>query len=963
MDLSVGTKRLTNRKRAIPASGAAPLPSALSSTPSTTINKARKPVAPAILPANLSTPILGGEANFAQEMQTPNTSDMLIKTTFKEREQVSAKALRQRQQLPEFQIQDVSFTLFSSEELEQQAVFEVKNTNDEGVFSVNDPRSGTVEANIPCSTCHLDNLECPGHYGIIRLNEKIIHPSFRRETIYILMSVCNSCGGLLLPVDTIKEKGFLSLTGKARLKAIATASEKVPCRKHVHTSSNKEAEHNDAEGVLAMCIPNPVYKITKVKETGKIYYSTDEKAKMENIKSIDEVEMILDSISQEDAAVLGFGNESHPRRFIMKNVPVIPICARPPVMQDGVKMSDDITTIYQDIVKANTKLGTDLKEDEREKEIKNVIFRVEHLINNTDQKYRQGSKKVYNSIKERIQGKEAVIRGSIMGKRVNYSARTVLGPEVNIKFGQIRIPEIMAPYLTQHETVTPENINRLTSLLRQGKLTHVIPISGRRAGRMVKVNDTISKEHNLVLGDQVDRWLENGDYVVFNRQPTLHKFGMMGYEVVLGKPLTIGLHLGATRQHNADFDGDEGALHVGHSEEANKEIAGIMAISCNIMNAQNNTNIAGVVFDALVGAYILSLDDTTVDRGTFGNLVLFLEDNSSLATLNERLEKYKVRKDSGKALLSVLFPPDFYYKKGETVIREGILVSGVLDKDSIGASGGSIIQAMYKDYGRERTVDFLSDIYRMGREYMDTHGFSVGLDDCFLQGKDPQKVIEYEVQRASMLVKSMGAKLTDPLEEERREKQIKAYLDTAKGMGARISKENLSESNSFNIMAKSGAKGSVFNIAQITGILGQQFLMGERIPETLSGGKRALHYFPENSLDPEARGFVKNSFLTGLTPAEYFFHLSSSRHAVSESSNKVSDTGSIHHRIVKSLEDEKVYEDGSVRNAFGVILEFAYGEDGFDASMLESVKTSSGQFTSFINLQRAAGRINQKFGF
>lgn len=961
MDLSVGTKRLTNRKRAIPASQ---MPSLNPNQPRQL--QPRRPVVSAVLPPNLPTPILGGDPSFLnlqQSLQTPQMEDTLVKTSFRDREKMAERSLKQRQLLQEFEIQDISFTLFSHEELEQQAVFEVRNSNDEGIHSVNDPRSGTVEASTSCATCHLDNLECPGHFGIIKLNEKIIHPSFRRETIYILMSVCNSCGGLLLPVDTIKEKGFFSLTGKARLKAIAKASEKVPCRRHVHLSNKEEKERNVDEGQIAMCIPNPFYKITKVKETGKIYYSTDDKSKVENIKSIEDIEMILDSITQEDAAILGFGNESHPRRFIMKSVPVIPICARPPVMQDGVKMSDDLTTIYIDIVKANNELANDLKEDEREKHIKNLNFRIEHMINNTDQQYKQGSKKVYNSIKERIQGKEALIRGSLMGKRVNYSARTVLGPEVNIKFGQIRIPEIMAPYLTQHETVTPENLNRLTYLLRQGKITHIIPISGRGAGRMVKVNERLRKEHHLSLGDQVDRWLDNGDYVVFNRQPTLHKFGMMGYEVVLGKPLTIGLHLGATRQHNADFDGDEGALHVGHSEEANREIAGLMAISCNIMNAQNNTNIAGVVFDALTGAYLLSLDDTTVDRGTFGNLVLFLEDNTSLATLNQRLEKYNVRKDSGKALLSVLFPPDFYYRKGETLIREGILVSGVLDKDNIGASGGSIIQALYKDYGRERTVDFLTDIYRVGREYMDTHGFSVGLDDCFLQGKDPQKVIEYEVQRASMLVKSMGAKLSDPLEEERREKQIKAYLDTAKGMGARISKENLSPTNAFNIMAKSGAKGSVFNIAQITGILGQQFLMGERIPETLSDGSRALHYFPPNSLDPEARGFIKNSFLTGLTPAEYFFHLASSRNAVSESSNKVSDTGSIHHRIVKSLEDEKVYEDGSVRNAFGIILEFTYGEDGFDAAMLESVETSSGRFASFINLRRVAGRINQKYGF
>ena len=160
--------------------------------------------------------------------------------------------------------------------------------------------------------------------------------------------------------------------------------------------------------------------------------------------------------------------------------------------------------------------------------------------------------KVYFSLKERIQGKEALIRNALMGKRVNFSGRTVLGPDPSLKFGQIRIPRDMAPFLTQHEIITPENIKKMTALLRTGKITYIIPFGGRLEGKRFKVNEKHQKEHVLVLGDEVDRWLSDGDYVVFNRQPTLQKQGMMGYEVVLGAPLTVGLHLGYTKQHNAD---------------------------------------------------------------------------------------------------------------------------------------------------------------------------------------------------------------------------------------------------------------------------------------------------------------------------------------------------------------------------------------------------------------------------
>ena len=411
------------------------------------------------------------------------------------------------------------------------------------------------------------------------------------------------------------------------------------------------------------------------------------------------------------------------------------------------------------------------------------------------------------------------------------------------------------------------------------------------------------------------------------------------------------------------FDGDEGNLFAPQSEDARREVAGLMAAACNIMTGQTNSNIAGVVFDALSGSYILSLPETVVDERVFMEIRMVMEDQSTFDTLNARLDKYRVPWNSGRALLSSLFPEDFYYNARDTVIREGILISGTLNKDNIGSNDKSIIQAIYKDYGQERTIMFLTDIYRAAGYYLDTHGFSVDMADCFLQGKDPQKTIEYEVQRAKMLVKAMGAPLEDPLEEERREKQIRAYLDTAKNFGAKISKENLADDNSFNIMARSGAKGSVTNISQITGILGQTFAYGERMPLSMSGGTRASPYFRENDLDPTARGLIVNSYLSGLTPAELFFGLAGARQGVVDSTNKVAVVGTIHRQVTKALEDIKVADDGSVRNSVGVIFQYSYAEDNFSADMIEGVKTSSGMFTSFIDLQRTVGRINTKFGF
>lgn len=882
------TKRLTRRKRGQRA------------------GPQRKQVVPAATQPGLSPPVYGCPTNiFEGTFLAKAPEDLGIRVTKQEKEILLAQARKRIKDLPTLMIERISYTIFSHEELLEKAMFKVTKTDDEGLHTVNDFRGGVVNDDELCPTCTSDNLECPGHFGIIVLNQQIIHPLFRREVIDVLTSVCNSCGGLLLSRDTLEEKGILRLSGSKRLRALAEASKKLHCRR----------SHENMSAGVAGCIPNPVYKASKVKEVGRIFYSYDgKKGTADNLRTVEEVEQILDAITQEDAELMGFSGQSHPRRFIMKSLPVIPICARAPVFQDGMVLKDDITSMYQDIVRYNQELlNPELQADEKKREdvVKVLIFAIEHLIDNADAKYRQGRMKPYRDIKGRVQGKEAIIRNLIQGKRVNFSARTVLGPDPNLKFGQIRIPRIWAPYLTFPEIVSPSNIGRLTRLFRAGQVTHITPGAGKYEGRRLKVNDRIQKEHQLAFGDTVDRWLQTGDqftphsYVAFNRQPTLHKQSIMGYEVVLGDAMTIGLHLAYTPPHNADFDGDEGTVHAPQSNEAMLELALLMNVKNCIMNAQNNKNIIGVVYDALTGAYLLTQPETFVANDVFMNIVSFLENADGRETLYERLDRYHIPRNSGRALFSAILPEDFYYRKNDVLIRDGILVSGVISKDHLGSSHGSIIQVLMKDYGQDVTINFLTDVYNVMREWLDVRGFSVGLDDCFLTGTDSDKLIQYEVQRAKMLVRSMGWKMTDPLEEERREKQIIAYLNTAKGLGARISEENLPPDNAFNVMAKSGSKGSTFNIAQITGILGQQFVQGQRMPETISGGRRALPYFPEDSLDPAARGFVSNSFLTGLTPAEMFFHQAGGREGLTDTAVK-SVTGDTPIVIIENGEPKRV---------------------------------------------------------
>lgn len=479
--------------------------------------------------------------------------DLNQHVTTQQRQQMLAQAQQREEELPTLVIERSFITLYSYEELKQLAVCSVTNTESEGMNSINDPRMGVTRNNMLCASCHKDNIECPGHLGMIEFHKRypLYHPMFMRDIIRVLTCVCNSCGGLLLTSDEIKERKLDRYSGVRRLELLEAACEGLQCR-----TERFPKDYPRPAGVMR-CLPNPTYIASKLKDTHQICYQYKGREKREkkdscDVKQILEVAEILRAISPEDAELMGFKNGSHPSRMILRALPVIPPIARPPVIQNGEEMIDDLTQMYIHIIRLKIKLEQDRDETERKDTIAQLFRYVSHFIDNTDGTMGQGRHKVYKSIKERIQGKEEAIRGSLMGKRVNYSGRTVISPDPSLKFGQMRIPKAMAPVLTVNVVVAQFNRKEMQDLLAEGKITYITPIGGKFPGRRRQVLES-NRNMILQLGDKVERWLRNGDYILFNRQPTIHKQGIMGYEVVLGDELTIGLHLSYTTPHNADF--------------------------------------------------------------------------------------------------------------------------------------------------------------------------------------------------------------------------------------------------------------------------------------------------------------------------------------------------------------------------------------------------------------------------
>jgi len=722
--------------------------------------------------------------------------------------------------------------------------------------------------------------------------------------------------------------------------------------------------------------------------------------KIDNYK--DEIKLLISSEQKNNISKINsLIFSSHPRDLIMKGILVIPRIARPRIFRKGVYIHSSTSTFYLKILKqlellseieleirrgfsnserihrrrTQRKYGRkpmtahedlDYSLNNLYVHIRNLIFEKKH-----DKSYSKNDKPEPLSIYQLIQGKTALIRQGMMGKVVSYCGRTVAGPDSSLKFGQIRIPEVWAPILTKKITVTSFNKNYLIKLLSndnlaERKITH---ITRKNTGIIKKLTN---RNYNLKIGDIVNRWLENGDRITVNRQPTLQKQSMMKYEVVLGKELTIGLHLSYTTPMNADFDGDEVNAWDPQDFEVEAESEIIMNVKNNIMSVGQNRPSMGLVMNSVTASYLISKLNYIVDHGVFEELYNLIIPNEAMITLSSRLKNYGINPFSGDAILSALFPEKFYYNQKGVLIINGILISGRLKKSSVGASSRSVIQDLYKNTNKDIVVDFFTNASWILNKWMIERGFSVGLLDMInlYLDKDSQteedknlKVLKTELANIYNVLETLATKLSDPIEESFRQKQITNLSNVTTGIGIKLANDALTPDNSIAVMTEKGAgtKGAVANIGQMMGAVGQQFLYGERMPMSITGGTRALPTFDENETNPEAHGFIPTSFFTGLNPESLFFLQAGGRPSLLDTALKTQDTGSMQHKMIKAFENIIIANDGSIRNSLGYIFSPMYN-NGYDVSEMLMIDDKL-EFSSFIDIKSLADELNIENGW
>lgn len=880
----------------------------------------------------------------------------------------------------------VQFGVFSPEEILRRSVVEVKHPDVfESASSTNpkveglmDPRMGPIDLNVPCKTCDLEIEGCPGHFGHIGLERPVYHPGFMEIMLKIFRCVCHDCGRLLVYPKEIPEDAGLS-----EIEKIIKNKKK----KYSRCGSIYDKEKDDKDFEEWAAGGCKAYQRSYIKDNLKFFYKDDKKpddddegddkgkpkmdAAAKKKKKDEKPELtakaaldILEKITDSDAKKLGFVDPHlcKPSSLIIQIFPVSPPTVRPSLVMDGSKRGeDDLTFKLAEIVKANNNVRAHVKKgsttDKIMAEVELLQYHVATYINNDFPSVgisQQRSHRAIKSIYQRLVGKEGRLRGNLMGKRVDFTARTVAGPDPNISICELCIPDTIAKKLTYPEIVNDLNIQKMYEYIQNG------PNQYPGATKIIKANgDEIDLRYSpgfieLEIGDTVERHLQNGDVGILNRQPTLHKMSMMGHRLRVMPYSTFRLNLAITTPYNADFDGDELNLHVPQSFYTRSEIQNLFMVQSQIISPKNSGPVIGIIQDSLLSASLLSRRNTFIDEEMLMQISMYLNDDWDGEFPKPAIVRPK-KLWTGKQVFSLLLPRTLsVFKKSkihrgkfnptlelypqlkeDTVvyIKRGELLSGILDKNTLGTSGGSLIHIIFNDYGPDRVRDFLDQVQRICNYWILHTGFSVGISDCLLDQKEQRDYInelkEMGIQKANNLLENQFKQKDQDKLEENINKILNEYTNNA----AQYVQKNISKANSFRAMSDAGSKGNHINISSITINVGQQNNFGKRIGMTYNN--RTLPHFKIGDQGPAARGFVATSYYEGLKPYEVFFHTVGGREGLIDTAIKTADTGYTMRRLVKAMENFIVCYDHTVRNESGLIVQFEYGEDGVDPCKLE----------------------------
>jgi len=850
-------------------------------------------------------------------------------------------------------IRSIKFGILSPEEIRKMSVVNIvtADTYDEDGLPIDgglmDRRLGVIEPGQKCQTCGNRVGQCPGHFGHIELARPVVHAGFAKTIFIILKSTCWNCGRILLSKEDYEKYSKLMKKYKERWPHLVY----------------RLAEKIIKKAKLQECpyCGRKQYKIKFEKPT--TYYEEHPEG---NIKiSPSEVRTRLEKIPDSDVELLGLDPKvARPEWMVLTVLPVPPSSVRPSItLESGVRSEDDLTHKLVDIIRINERLKENIDAGAPQLIIEDLWELLQyHVTTYFDNETsgippaRHRSGRPLRTIAQRLKGKEGRFRSNLSGKRVDFSARTVISPDPYLSINEVGVPINVAKILTIPERVTKLNIQEMKKLVENGPDIHpganyIIRPDGKRIDlRFPKDRKAIAD--SLDVGYIVERHIRDGDIVLFNRQPSLHRMSIMAHKVKVLPYKTFRLNLCVCPPYNADFDGDEMNLHVPQSEEARAEALILMLVQEQILSPRYGGPIIGAIQDYITGAFLLTRKNTLLKREEAAQLLINAGYEGELPppAIKEPEELW-----TGKQLVSLFLPKDFnftgkanicnkcdYCKKEEcpydayVIVRNGVLISGVLDKKTIGAGQPeSLLHRLVKDYGTDVAREFMDKAFKLFLAFIDGKGFTIGIDEEELPSEAKERIraiIEEAEQKTTKLVQIYNEGLLERLPgrtlEETLETKIMQVLEEAREKAGEIASQYLGENNSALIMARTGARGSLMNLAHMMACVGQQSIRGERINRGYYN--RTLPHFKPGDLGARAHGFVYSSYKDRLNPIEFFFHSMGGREGLVDTAVRTSQSGYMQRRLINALQDLRAEYDGTIRTTNGLIVQFKYGEDGVD---------------------------------
>lgn len=815
-----------------------------------------------------------------------------------------------------------------------------------------DKRLGVVGRIQECKTCGETPLKCPGHFGHIKLMEPVFHMGYISYVKNILSCICIRCTRLLVHKNENEiEKLLKNKNEKQRYADIKSLTKNI-------TNCTR--------------CGSPAHKISIDKKYGNVFIlaevikrTTDtaeltEKKKIQQSLSPQLCYDILRTIPDEDCMIMGFNPKiCRPESMIIKNFPVPPIQVRPSIKLETSTSStsdDDLTHKLIDIIKTNENLknakgdGSLTKTASSYDDFMLLQIHVATFFDNQIiglPKSLQKNKTVSKSLSERLKGKEGRVRGNLMGKRADQTARTVITPDPYIPTNGVGVPLIIAKNLTYPEIVTKQNIKYMTKIVENGNKIYpganfvtksIIDSDGHESKKVFHLKHRVNEQPiKLKIGDTVNRHLVDGDIIIFNRQPSLHKLSMMGHivHVIPTKPdlHTFRLNVSATEPYNADYDGDEMNAHVPQCEQTRTELFLIANLDKRLINPKNSQIAIKIKQDALMGSYLITYDNMYIDWKNAMNILA-----GTSVRLNATIPKHK--KISGKMLYSQIIQPNINIseKKPDGTYLMRVHNGEITDGKFASSEVQTIIQKTWRQYGSKETMHFIDDLQLVILKWLSIHGFTSSIQDFVVEKKIHQAVYDIIETKRKEVLTAITEYQNDPdiMTGEAFELTLEKGLAAIQDNIQKIIMNSFTMEGGANITVNSGSAATSLNLSQIIGAFGQIIVDRRRVLNKYNN--RSLPMFHQYDNSAFARGFCASSFLKGLGPAEFFFNVMAGRDGVIATAIKTAATGYIQRKLVKILEDIKVEYDGTVRNANDKIIQCVYGDSGFNVEKQINIK-------------------------